>query len=124
MKSQSQLVLSLKAQIASTLKLIALKIKRYVLQLLELEQKLEVAMSKQINEIQVQHNNKVFSISATPGIYKVEDPSCAWGGSFYVAHDGLQALYLPGSAPKTNDLSQLDWRMAKKIENAKVKVGR
>lgn len=48
MKSQSQLVLDLKAKIQATLKLIALKVKRYVFQLLELDQKLEEAMSEQL----------------------------------------------------------------------------
>ncbi|ATW59287.1 hypothetical protein Cl131_gp019 [Aphanizomenon phage vB_AphaS-CL131] len=51
MKSQSQLVLDLKAKIQATLKLIAFKIKRYVLQLLELDQKLEVAMSEQLVQL-------------------------------------------------------------------------
>ena len=53
MKSQSQLVLTLKHQIVATLKLIALKIKRYVLQLLELEQKLEEATKTQLSNFEM-----------------------------------------------------------------------
>jgi hypothetical protein len=48
MKSQSFAVRSLKTQIAATLKLIGTGIKKYILQLLDLEAKLEAAMSKQI----------------------------------------------------------------------------
>lgn len=66
MKSQNQLVLDLKAKIQATLKLIALKIKRYVLQLLDLEQKLEVAMSDQLRlegiEKALQQNNHRYAV--------------------------------------------------------------
>ena len=49
MKSQSFAVRSLKNQIAATLKLIGMGIKKYILQLLNLEAKLEEAMSEQFN---------------------------------------------------------------------------
>jgi hypothetical protein len=49
MKSQSFAVRSLKNQIAATLKLIGMGIKKYILQLLNLEARLEVAMSEQFN---------------------------------------------------------------------------
>ena len=55
MKSQSQLVLTLKVKIAATLKLIALKVKRYVLQLIDLEAQLEEAMTEQL-EILIPHH--------------------------------------------------------------------
>lgn len=51
MKSQSFAVKSLKTQIAATLKLIGMGIKKYILQLLNLEAKLEAAMSEQIKPV-------------------------------------------------------------------------
>lgn len=51
MKRQSQLVLDLKQKIAATLRLIALRVKPLVLQLLDLEQQLEVAMSEQLKAV-------------------------------------------------------------------------
>jgi hypothetical protein len=53
MKSQSFAVRSLKTQIAATLKLIGMGIKKYILQLLNLEAKLEEAMSEQIKPVQM-----------------------------------------------------------------------
>ena len=50
MKSQSFAVRSLKNQIAATLKLIGMGIKKYILQLLNLESKLEEDVCKQLNE--------------------------------------------------------------------------
>ena len=55
MKSQSQLVLTLKVKIAATLKLIALKIKCYVLQLIDLEAQLGEAMTEQL-EVLIPHH--------------------------------------------------------------------
>lgn len=53
MKSQSLAVRSLKNQIDATLKLIGMGIKKYILQLLNLEAKLEEAMSEQLKIVQV-----------------------------------------------------------------------
>jgi len=49
MKFQSFAVRSLKNQIAATLKLIGMGVKKYILQLLQLEAKLEEAMSEQLD---------------------------------------------------------------------------
>jgi hypothetical protein len=48
MKRQSTLVLDLKQKIQATLKLIALRVKSLILQLIDLEQQLEEAMNKQL----------------------------------------------------------------------------
>lgn len=121
MKAQSFQVRSLKHQIAACLKLIAAKVKSAVLKLIDLESRLEEAMSEQL---QIQYNGQMFAVPKAPGIYKVEDSRIAWGGAFHVAYDGEKALFLAGSAPKTNDLSRLDWRMGKLVENNFVKLGR
>jgi hypothetical protein len=49
MKRQSTLVLDLKQKIQATLKLIALRVKSLILQLLDLENQLEQAMSEQLD---------------------------------------------------------------------------
>ena len=68
--------------------------------------------------IEVEKDGKLFSILDAPGIYKIEDAR----GVFRVAHDGEQAIYLPGGSPSSLDLTYLNWRLARKIENGKVKV--
>ena len=67
MKSQSQLVLALKTKIQTALKLIALKIKKYVIQLLDLETQLEEATKAQLNTISLRDaatkRTRVFYVS-------------------------------------------------------------
>lgn len=78
--------------------------------------------------LQVEHNKRIYEIPLKPGIYKIEDPSIVYGGCFWVAHDGQKALYIPGSGPKTTNLSDITssplWRVASQIVDKKVKVGR
>jgi hypothetical protein len=68
--------------------------------------------------IEVEKNGKTFQIPDAPGIYKIEDDH----GAFRVAHDGQQAIYLPGGSPSSMDLRYLNWRLAKNIKNGTLKV--
>jgi hypothetical protein len=75
--------------------------------------------------IEVERDGKTFKIPSSPGIYTIEDERVVYGGAFRVAHDGEQAVYFPSRGYEyPSKLNQIDWRLARKIENSKVKVGR